>query len=319
MLPFLRRASHRREADGIHRPLLNEQEQAELIHSAQLLRRQGAFLHEVHFRHVGDFRSAFFGRGLDFEESRLYQPGDDVRDMDWRTTARTGKPYLKIYREEHQPALHVLLDRGASMRFGSHVRLKVTQAVRIAGLFAFAAMGSQTSIGGTLWQPGGFDLPARSGEEGAMALMRAALAPCPPLREPDSKRESFRDVLERISHILPAGSRLVVISDFSEMQEADTPLLLRLATRHHVIPFQVLDGVEAVLPDVGSVRFRDLASGRMRRLDTHSRAVREQYQQQTHALRAAQLAWFRRVGIHLRSCSADADPFPLVQQVMSGG
>jgi uncharacterized protein (DUF58 family) len=108
---------------------------------------------EVHDHHAGDWASRWLGRGLDFEESRLYSAGDDIRDMDWRTTARTGRAHLKIYREERQPLVHLVVDRGATMRFGTRRRLKVAQAARVAAVLAFATADRNGVIGATCGMP----------------------------------------------------------------------------------------------------------------------------------------------------------------------
>ncbi|MDP3123406.1 MAG: DUF58 domain-containing protein, partial [Thiobacillus sp.] len=104
----------------VHAPLIAAADMAGLAAQASLLATQP--MREVHDHHAGDWASRWLGRGLDFEESRLYSAGDDIRDMDWRTTARTGRPHLKIYREERQPAVHLVVDRGATMRFGTRHR-----------------------------------------------------------------------------------------------------------------------------------------------------------------------------------------------------
>ena len=169
----------RPDAVDTHAPLLNAEELAQLMHRIQA--QQGAsYSRESQHRHAGDFRSVYLGSGLDFEEARPYQPGDDVRGMDWRTTARTARPHIKIYREEHQPALHVVIDRGPSMRFGTRSRLKVTQAARIAAMLGFGAARANTCIGGSDLQPGA-DAAVPQRRAGAMQLMQAAIAPCPPL------------------------------------------------------------------------------------------------------------------------------------------
>ena len=103
MIRFFRKAPSP-QADHAHRPLLDAAEIAALLQQVQTLADESQHAQEVYYRHAGDFRSAYLGQGLDFEEVRPYQQGDDLRSMDWRTTARIGKPYLKIYREEHQPA-----------------------------------------------------------------------------------------------------------------------------------------------------------------------------------------------------------------------
>ncbi len=228
-------------AADTHAPLLDAEELAQLMHRIQAQQATPYFRESQH-RHAGDFRSVYLGSGLDFEEARPYQPGDDVRGMDWRTTARTARPHIKIYREEHQPALHVVIDRGPSMRFGTRTRLKVTQAARIAATLGFGAARANTCIGGTLWQPGAMTLPCRNGTAGAMQLAQAAIAPCPPLTDPvAAAMPPLYALLDRLDGQLPRGSKVVLISDFHALSEADMPALLRLASRHQVQAVQVLD------------------------------------------------------------------------------
>ncbi|BBP05537.1 hypothetical protein TPL01_03040 [Sulfuriferula plumbiphila] len=279
--------------------------------------QQGApHVRESLHRQAGDFRSAYLGSGLDFEEARPYQPGDDVRGMDWRTTARTARAHIKIYREEHQPALHVVIDRGPSMRFGTRSRLKVTQAARIAATLGFGAAGANTCIGGTIWQPGTMTLPGRNGAAGAMQLAQAAIAPCPPLADPvAAAMPPFAELLMQLDALLARGSRVVLISDFHALCEADLPALLRLASRHQVQAIQVLDVAEQALPNVGLVAFQDAASPARCWLDTGRREVRAAYQAQASSSHAAQQALFRRIGVRLQCLLADADPFALLQQM----
>ncbi|TCV82530.1 DUF58 domain-containing protein [Sulfurirhabdus autotrophica] len=304
------------ENDGIHSPLLGDDELAEIIRRVQAMNLAQGQSREVHYRHAGNYRSAYLGRGLDFEEVRPYQHGDEVRDMDWRTTARTGKPYLKIYREEHQPALHIVVDRGASMRFGTRVQLKATLAARIAAIFAFSAMSSNACIGGTVWQPGGFTLPCRNGEEGATWLVRAAISPCPPLlEESQEEARTFTAMLRHLDTLLTRGTRLFLISDFSQLHEQDLPVLLRLASHHDLIVVQVLDAAEEKLPDVGLMRFHDVASGKLRWLDTANHGVREIFQREAAALHDKQRMLFERIGVRLHQCTTDSDPFSLITRI----
>jgi len=297
-------------APDVHAPLLNDSELDDIVRRMQALRPPGRHAWEVHQRHSGDLRSAHLGRGLDFEESRAYQRGDDIRDMDWRTTARTGKPYLKIYREEHQPTLHLVIDRGASMRFGTRTQLKAAQAARIAAMFAFGAAAGNGSVGATLWQPGGFMLPAGTGQDAAIRLIHAAIAPCPPL--PDtSASPAFSEVLRQLDFALPNGSRAVLISDFRQLNETDLSWLARLASHHEVRAIQVLDPAETELPQVGLMRFRDIVSGTTAWLDTGSRALRRAFHEKVELSHERQRALFGRVGIPLRRCLTNEDPFEL--------
>lgn len=164
-------------------PLLTAGELAELAAQAAHLARASS-RREVHDHHAGDWPSAWLGRGLDFEEARPYTPGDDLRDMDWRTTARLGHPFVKIYREERQPVLHLALDRGPAMRFGTRRRLKAAQAARVAALAAFAAAERNIAVGATLWDGRDIDLPPRHARAGILELVGHFAAPCPPQYPP---------------------------------------------------------------------------------------------------------------------------------------
>ena len=303
-------------AEQVHAPLLSDADLAEIIQHVQAMDLVHLQAKDVHYRQAGDYRSVYLGRGLDFEEVRLYQRGDEMRDMDWRTTARTGKPYLKVYREEHQPALHIVIDRGASMRFGTRTQLKVTLAARIAAVFAFAAMPGNTCIGGTLWQPGGFTLPCRNGEEGATQLVRAAIAACPPLQQ-DTHEEArtFSEMLRQLDALLPRGSRLVLISDFAQLHEQDLPILMRLASHHGLLALQVTDSAEEKLPNVGMMRFFDVATGKLRWLDTGSQRVRNAFSKEAAALQQQQRLLFERVGVRLHRCATDGDVYGLFARV----
>jgi len=300
----------------VHAPLLSDADLDEIIRHVQAMDVTHRQPRDVHYKQAGDYRSVYLGRGMDFEEVRQYQHGDETRDMDWRTTARTGKPYLKVYREEHQPALHIVIDRGASMRFGTRKQLKVTLAARIAAIFAFAAMPGNTCIGGTLWQPGGFSLPCRNGEEGATQLVRAAIAPCPPL--PDDTHEearTFSAMLRQLDELLQRGSRLVLISDFAQLDETHLPVLLRLASHHNLLALQVRDGAEESLPNVGMMRFLDVASGKLRWLDTGSKSVRAVYQKGAAESQQQQSLLFKRIGVQLYRCATNDDVYKLFSRV----
>ena len=284
----------------MHAPLIAAGDIAALAAQASLLVQLP--VREVHDHHAGDWASRWLGRGLDFEESRLYSPGDDTRDMDWRTTARTGRPHLKIYREERQPVVHLVVDRGATMRFGTRKRLKLTQAARVAAILAFAATGQNGVIGATLWDREDETLPAHHGRLAALALIEKAGAPCPPLSDPDSAKALRQtDRLAMLEATLPRGARLVLISDFTWLTAAHEPALARLAARFDVWAIQVVDAAERSLPDMGLVRFHDMASRQGVWLDTAQAAVRNACQAAFSRRLDMQAASLARAGVlHLR-------------------
>ena len=295
-----------RSDTGVHAPLISAADIAALAAQASLLAQLP--VREVHDHHAGDWASRWLGRGLDFEESRLYSPGDDIRDMDWRTTARTGRPHLKIYREERQPAVHLVVDRGATMRFGTRKRLKVTQAARVAAILTFAATGQNGVVGATLWDREDDTLPARHGRLAALALIEQAAAPCPPLADPaptDALRQTDR--LAVLEESLPRGARLVLISDFAWLSAEHEPALARLAARFDVWAIQIVDPAEHELPDMGLVRFHDMAHHQDVWLDTAQSRVRDACQAAFARRLDAQADSLARAGIHHQRIASEAD------------
>ena len=131
-------------------PLLNNNEILELLLRVKNNKKSRSHKYDISFRKIGDVRSTYRGHGIDYEESRLYQSGDDPRYMNWQLSARTGQHYMKVFREERQPGIFILIDRRNSMRFGTQQRLKVTQAVRAAAIAAFSAQENNFSIGGVI-------------------------------------------------------------------------------------------------------------------------------------------------------------------------
>ena len=293
-------------------PLLTPEEIVALIEQADALRHSRAHGREVFLRHPGDARSAHLGRGLDFEEVRAYQAGDDIRAMDWRTTARAGKPYLKIYREEHHPALHVVVDRGASMRFGTQRQLKVSQAARVAILAAVLESSAHACIGGTVIDSATLTLPCLPKQAGILQLAQAAAAPCP-LRDNgrDAEHAQWIDAMRRIAATLPNGSRLLLLSDFQWLTSSDVPLLAHLAMRHDVAAVHITDPVEHQLPALGRASFYDLTQRRLRWIDTGNREVRARFAQAARQRQATISAQLRQADIAYFSLATSADAMQL--------
>lgn len=306
-----RLARWRAQSDGpdaaVHAPLIAAADLADLAAQASLLATLP--VREVHDHHAGDWASRWLGRGLDFEESRLYSPGDDIRDMDWRTTARTGRAHLKIYREERQPTVHLVVDRGATMRFGTRKRLKVAQAARVAAVLAFATAGRNGVVGATLWNAQDETLPARHGRLAAFELIEHAAAPCPPLADPaPTEILHHADRLAALEAELPRGARVALISDFAWLTEDHVTPLARLAARCDVWAIQIVDPAERALPEMGLVRFHDMASGQRVWLDTAPAAVRSAVGSAFADHLAAQAVRLARAGArHLQVDSAADD------------
>ena len=256
------------------RPLLRAEDAAALIAQARGLRAAHT-VRPTGQRAAGDSASAWRGRGLDYAESRAYQPGDDLRDLHWRLLARTGKPFVKVHQEDHAPAWHALLDLRPGMRFGTQLRTKAEQAARMALLAcvtqALASEGAAGTMGLTLWREPlqtvdlGRGLPAV--RRLAQVLQQAQIAP-PTQADADapnaaSTASAFSLWAQRLGRTLPEGSRLVLISDGAgwDAPEIDAALW-GLRSRADVLILLVQDPVESALPEgavLKSARFVDLA------------------------------------------------------------
>lgn len=305
---------------GLQAPLVSHAELSAIAARVAAVRSAARSGAPVEHRHPGESRSVHLGSGLDFEEPRRYQQGDDLRHMDWRITARTGHRHVKVYREEHQPGLHLVIDRGASMRFGTRRRLKVAQAVRVGAFFAYGAASENAPMSATLWEAEEMTLFAGAGEQGAMHLLGLANQPCPPVEAGAASRQRpFTEVMGRLAESLPRGSRIVLLSDFAQLEDGWTPALARLAARHKLTAVQILDATETELPDVGLAAFEGCGSRTTSWIDTASKAVRTGYRQRARQQHEWQEAALTKAGVRFFRLLADADGFELIHWIAGHG
>ncbi len=292
----------------IDAPLLSSDDIAQLaVQAIGLAQAPAPAKREVHDHHAGDWPSAWLGRGLDFEEARPYNPGDDIRDMDWRTTARLGQPFVKTHREERQPVLHIVLDRGPAMRFGTRRHLKAAQAARVAALAAFAASERNVAVGATLWDAHDLSLPPRHARSGIIELVQAAAAPCPPLAAETAEAVHESDRLQRLAEELPRGARLLLVSDFVWLAAVHEAPLAHLAELTDLLAVRISDPAERELPDVGLARFQDMRGGGIRWLDTGSAAARSAHAAEFARCRAEIDVLFKRAGVHCLDLGSETE------------
>ena len=262
-------------------PLLSKSEILDLLHRVQNKKRTRAHKLDISHRRIGDTRSIYRGYGLDYEESRQYLAGDDLRYMNWQLTARTGKHYMKVFREERQPGVFIVIDRRVSMRFGTQQRLKVTQAVRAAAIAAFTAQQNNLSVGGLILDQDFEWFKETQSKHAIFNFIQQASQPVPAIFElSDTKEPDFNDVLKTLNEVLTGsiGSYIYLISDFYDLDEQSRPALLELATTHQIQAIQITDNAEINLPDVGSIKFKSGNSKDSILLNTHSRNERDRYE-----------------------------------------
>jgi len=228
------------------------------------------------------------GRGIDFAEVRLYQPGDDVRSIDWRVTARKARPHTKVYREERERPTLVVVDQTRSMFFGSKLRLKSVAAAETAALLAWHALAHGDRVGGVVY--GDADEHVFKPHRSARAVLRllrqvaesnAGLS----RRTRPSGNDPLASSLEHLTRIARTGHRVYLVSDFAVVSQQAERRLVRLARHNSVVAIVVADALEAELPPADVYTVTD-GSAR-RRLETGDGAVRARYRARFEAERQA--------------------------------
>ena len=223
---------------------------------------------------AGAYRSRFRGRGVDFVESRNYLPGDDIRNMDWRVTARTGKPHTKIFQEERERPVLVVVDASPSLYFGTRTRLKSVAAGYMAAAIAWASVRRGDRIGAFLFAPEGHrELRPTGGRRGAMRVIQGLVDWLNP-GGGQQHQEPLSVSLERVRHTVRPGSLIIIISDFFNLDEQCHQHLSRLRQHNDVIGCQVMDPAESFLP-AGRFPISDGQHSAM--LDTYQQKARRQF------------------------------------------
>lgn len=250
---------------------------------------------QIHTSHIvdellaGQWNSAFKGRGIEFEEVRPYQFGDDVRTIDWNVTARTGRPFVKLFREEREMAVMLLVDQSASQSLGTHWQTKRELVTELSATLAFSAIKNNDKVGLTLFTDGIEKfVPPRKGTRHVLRIIRELLY-C----EPIGQGTSLRRVLE---HLNKTATRRTVVFLVSDFQDTGYEKALKIARRKHdIIPLVVADQREFKMPQAGLVRLRDAETGKMITLDTFSRTNRRAYEDHMRRQAAARDVLFRRL------------------------
>ncbi len=240
---------------------------------------------------TGEYRSVFKGQGMEFSEVREYQPGDEVRSIDWNVTARMRKPYVKRYIEERELTVMLVVDLSGSERFGTRSRFKSELASELAAVLAMSAIRNNDRVGAVLFTDRiEHVVPPRKGRRHALRLMRDLLA-----FEPAGTGTDIAAAVDYAGKMLVHKSIIFVVSDFQE-EELEQPLKL-LAQRHDVVAVTVDDPSEHELPDLGLARFVDPESGDTLDVDTSDPAVRARFAEAVAAEVAARKRLLRRLAI----------------------
>ena len=250
---------------------------------------------QIHTSHVvddllaGQWHSAFKGRGIEFEEVRPYQEGDDVRTIDWNVTARAGEPFVKLFREERELSVMLLVDLSASQDFGTNLQTKRELITELGATLAFSAIKNNDKVGLSLFTDQiEKAVPPRKGKRHVLRLIRELLY-CQPM----GRGTNLKSALD---HLHRTASQRTVVFLISDFQDSGFEKTLRITRKKHdVIPILVNDQRELDLPNVGLLRLRDPESGSMVTIDTSSRRHRDAFQRMQMVESEKRDAIFRRL------------------------
>lgn len=254
---------------------------------------------------AGVHTSHLRGRGMDYAESRAYQPGDDARAIDWRRTARSGRVHTKLFREERERSLLLIMDTHASMRFGTRVRFKSVQAARAAALAAWSAVRAGDRVGALAFGAAREAVDPHGGDRGALGVL-GALARWD--RQPADGEEPLSAALLRAQRLVLPGSRVLLISDGVCVDGAARAALLQLARRGEVRVLIVADALELSAPPPGSYAF-DTPQGRVQ-TELRGSAQRIQFRDSLARGHRALAALCDACGVRWRRIAGGEDPSP---------
>ncbi len=218
---------------------------------------------------AGEYHSAFKGRGMAFSEVREYQYGDDIRDIDWNVTARFDRPFVKVYEEERELTVMLLVDVSGSLDFGTQQQTKRQMATEVAATLAFSAIQNNDKIGVIFFSDKVEKfIPPKKGRKHILHIIRELL-----FFEPTSQKTDIGAAIEYMTNAIKKRCTVFLLSDFFDRRDYSNQLTIA-NRRHDVVAIQVYDYRMTELPDVGIIKMRDSESGEDVLVDTSSRAVR---------------------------------------------
>ena len=278
--PFKQRSSTARKADSPHMPGVVHVSSDELVQcrlQARDIRLDSR--RPARSAITGGHSSRFRGRGMDYLESRAYQPGDDIRSMDWRVTARTSHAHVKLYQEERERPVVVMIDLGPGMFFATRGAFKSVIAARAAALIGWAAIQNGDRIGAFLFNGGHHELRPLGGQRGVMRLIRQLVTATDPSaamnQNIDVHGSHLNEALLRLHRVARPGSLVFILSDFYAIDADTRRHLQRLRQHNDIVACQILDAVELEPPPAGRYAITDGTETGM--LDTRSVARRRAY------------------------------------------
>ena len=251
---------------------------------------------------AGEYHSAFKGRGMSFAEVREYQVGDDVRDLDWNVTARLNRPHIKVFEEERELTVMLLIDVSGSLDFGTHERTQRELTTEIAATLAFSAIQNNDKIGVIFFSDHIEKfIPPKKGKKHILYIIRELID-----FKPESNRTDIQVGVEFLMKALKRKCISFLISDFVDSNDYSIPLLIA-NRKHDIVGIRVYDKRMEELPPVGLIKVFDAETGHEQYLDTSSRKVRECHRQWWKAETQRLENMFNKCRVDFASVRTDKD------------
>jgi uncharacterized protein (DUF58 family) len=250
---------------------------------------------------AGEYKSVFRGRGMEFDEVREYQPGDDIRTIDWNVTARTGTPFIKRFCEERELTVILVVDVSASGAFGSGNQSKLELVIEIAAMLMFSALKNNDKVGLITFCDDVLDyFPPRKGKGNVLKLIRQLVS-----AEPVHRKTVLESALDFLNRVQKRRAVVFLLSDF--LAPAARHSLAVANRRHDFVAVTVSDPREHDLPDVGFIALEDAETGQIVELDTRHRQVRELFGINAASRERMLSDSFKKIGVDQLSIQTDAD------------
>ena len=251
---------------------------------------------------AGEYHSAFKGRGMTFSEVREYQYGDDIRNIDWNVTARHNRPYVKVFEEERELTVMLMIDVSASRNFGTVSKLKKNQITEIAAVIVFSAIQNNDKIGVIFFSDKIEKfIPPKKGRTHILHIIRELID-----FYPEDRQTNIEQALEYVTSSIKKRCTCFVISDF--IDDHNFAHALSIANRKHdVVALRVYDQRENVLPPVGMMYLRDAETGEQMWVDTSDKKLREEYEKYAFIREKELDATFKRAGVDVANIRSDED------------
>ncbi|MDA3818887.1 MAG: DUF58 domain-containing protein [Candidatus Delongbacteria bacterium] len=251
---------------------------------------------------AGEYHSAFKGKGMAFSEVREYQVGDPIKNIDWHVTARFNHPYIKIFEEERELTVMLLVDVSSSQEFGTRERLKNELVAEVSAVLSFSAIHNNDKIGVIFFSDKVEKfIPPKKGKKHILRIIREMID-----FQPESKGTNIAEALRYLTNAIKKRCTAFVISDFID----DNPYLdaMRIAgNKHDVVALRVFDERDVELPNVGMVKMKDPESNNTLLVDTSEKKTRALYRQHYNAFRQKSIEHFRKSGVDFAELKTNVD------------